>query len=43
LTRDEMITKARELLTFAALNDVDAIVDAILGMANGGPVPDITL
>ena len=43
LTRDEMIHKARELLTFAAVNDVDAIVGGVLGMANGGAVPEITL
>lgn len=43
LTRDEMIAKARELLTFAAVNDVDAIVDGVLGMADGGAVPEIKL
>jgi 2-methylcitrate dehydratase PrpD len=43
LTRDEMIAKARELLSFAAVNDVDAIVDGVLGMAHGGAVPEITL
>jgi len=43
LTRDEMIAKARELLTYAAINDVDALVDGVLGMADGGPVPQITL
>jgi 2-methylcitrate dehydratase PrpD len=43
LTREEMIAKARELLTYAAVNDVDAIVEGVLGMAGGGPVPDIKL
>ena len=43
LTRDEMIAKARELLTYAAINDVDALVDGVLGMADGGPVPQIML
>jgi len=43
LSRDEMIEKARDLLTFAAVNDVDAIIDGVLGMATGGPVPEITL
>lgn len=43
LTRDEMIAKARELLTYAAVNDVDAIVDGVMGMADGGPVPEIAL
>jgi len=43
LTRDEMIAKARELLTYAVVNDVDALVDGVLGMADGGPVPQITL
>ena len=43
LTRDEMIAKARELLSFAAVNDVDAVVDGVLGMASGGGVPDLTV
>lgn len=43
LTRDEMIAKARELLTYAAVNDVDAIVDGVLGMADGGPLPEIAI
>ena len=43
LNRDEMIAKARDLLSFAAVNDVDAVVDGVLGMADGGAVPDFTL
>ena len=43
LNRDEMIAKARELLSFAAINDVDAVVDGVLDMANGGAVPGFSL
>jgi 2-methylcitrate dehydratase PrpD len=43
LTSDEMIYKARELLTYATVNDVDAIVEGVMGMADGGPLPDIML
>ncbi len=43
LDRNEMIAKARDLLTFATINDVDAMVDGVLGMAAGGPVPAIPL
>jgi 2-methylcitrate dehydratase PrpD len=43
LDRNEMIAKARDLLTFATINDVDAVVDGVLGMASGGPVPEISL
>lgn len=43
LTRDEMIAKARELLTYATVNDVDAVVDGVMGMADGGPVPEIAV
>ena len=43
LDRAEMIAKARDLLAFARVNDVNAIVDGVLGMADGGPVPEIAL
>lgn len=43
LDRGEMIAKARDLLSYAAVNDAEAIVDGVLGMAGGGPVPDIGL
>ena len=43
LNRDEMIDKARDLLTFATVNDVDAVIDSVLGMANGGDVPQFSL
>ena len=43
LNRNEMITKARDLLSFAAINDVDAVVEGVLGMADGGEVPDLTV
>lgn len=43
LSRDDMIVKARDLLTFAAVNDVDALVEGVLGMADGGAVPDFAL
>ena len=43
LNRDEMIAKARELLSFAAINDVDAVVDGVLDMANGGALPGFSL
>lgn len=43
LDREEMIAKSRELLTYAAVNDVDALIGGVLGMAGGGEVPEITL
>ncbi|MEX2454521.1 MAG: MmgE/PrpD family protein [Rhodospirillaceae bacterium] len=43
LSRDEMIAKARDLLAWAAVNDIDATVDGILAMARGGPVPEISI
>ena len=43
LDRGEMIAKARDLLTFAAVNDVDALADGVLAMAHGGPVPEFSL
>ena len=43
LDRLEMIAKARDLLKFARANDVDGIVDGVLGMAAGGAVPDLAV
>ena len=43
LDRGAMIDKARDLLTFATVNDVDAVIDSVLGMANGGDVPQFSL
>jgi 2-methylcitrate dehydratase PrpD len=43
LKREEMIDKARELLSFAAVNDVDALVGGVLSMADGGGVPDLSV
>lgn len=39
LTRDEMIVKARELLSFGGVDDVQGVIDAVLAMAEDGPVP----
>ena len=41
LNRAEMIDKARDLLSFAEVNEVEALVDGILSMAIGGSVPDL--
>jgi 2-methylcitrate dehydratase PrpD len=38
LGREEMIVKSRELLSFGGIGDVDGFIDAVLGMADGGPV-----
>ena len=43
LTRDEMIEKAKSLLQFAGVDDVKGLIDAVLDMANDGPVPEIVL
>ena len=43
LNRDEMIVKARELLSFGGVADVDGTVEAVLAMAAGGPVPDLEI
>ncbi len=40
---DEMAEKARELLRFGAVADPEALIDGVLAMASGGPVPDIPL
>ena len=39
LERDDMIVKARELLSFGGAGDGEAIVEAVLAMADDGPVP----
>lgn len=41
LTRDEMIAKARYLLDYAGVENPDALMDAILAMADDGPVPEL--
>ena len=43
LNRDEMIVKARGLLSFGGVADIDATVEAILAMADGGPVPELDI
>ena len=43
LDRDEMVAKSRDLLGFAAVNDVDAVIEGVLGMADGGDIPSIPL
>lgn len=43
LNRDEMIVKARELLSFGGVADIDGTVEGVLGMADGGPVPDLEI
>ena len=43
LSPDEMTAKARDLLTYAAVNDVERVVDGVLGMAHGGAIPEISL
>jgi len=40
LDAGEMVAKARTLLRFGGLDDADALIDGVLGMARGGPVPD---
>lgn len=41
LGRDEMIAKARMLLAHGGVADADALVSGVMGMAAGGPVPDV--
>jgi 2-methylcitrate dehydratase PrpD len=45
LDRDEMIAKARSLLTFAGLGDgeVKTMIDAVLALACDGPLPALPL
>lgn len=43
LSPDEMVSKARDLLAFARVNDTRRIVDGVLGMAHGGDVPGISI
>lgn len=43
LNRDEMIAKARELLTYAEIHDADSVIRPVLAMAEGGPVPEIAI
>ena len=40
---DEMVAKARELLRFASVADPQDVIDGVLGMASGGPVPKIVI
>ena len=44
-TSDLAAFAAQKALDMAGLtaNDVDAIIDGVLGMANGGPVPEIVI
>lgn len=41
LDRDAMIAKARELIRFGGVNDPGKLVDGVLGLADGGAVPDL--
>jgi 2-methylcitrate dehydratase PrpD len=43
LGRDDMIAKSRELLTFGGVADTGRIIDGVLAMANGGPLPELAL
>ena len=40
LSDDEMIEKARDLIRFGGINDPAAIVDSVMGAADGGRFPD---
>ena len=41
LDQAEMAEKARDLLRFGGVADPEAIIEAVLAMAQGGPVPEI--
>ena len=43
LDRDEMAEKARELLRFGGVADLEGTIAAVLGMAGGGPVPALDI
>jgi 2-methylcitrate dehydratase PrpD len=42
LSADDMITKARDLLRYAGVNDSAGVIDGVLGMPDGGSAPDLT-
>ena len=41
LNAPEMASKARELLRFGGVVDPEAVIEGVLAMASGGPVPEI--
>jgi 2-methylcitrate dehydratase PrpD len=41
LSADEMITKARDLMRYAGVNDSARIIDGVLDLANGGKAIDV--
>ena len=42
LSADEMIAKARGLMRHGGVNDPEGLIDGVLGLAEGGRVPDLT-
>jgi len=40
LNENEMISKARDLLAFAEVNDIEAVINSVLSMADGGNLFD---
>ena len=43
LSRDDMVAKAHMLLKHGGVSDAGRLIDGILGMAQGGAVPDLSL
>jgi 2-methylcitrate dehydratase PrpD len=43
LSPDEMVAKARMLLGHGNVRDPDRIIDGVLALASGGPMPDLSL
>ena len=43
LSADEMTDKARDLMAFGGLNDSGSVIEQVLGMAEGGNVPELSL
>ena len=43
LSHDDMVAKAHMLLKHGGVNDAGRLIDGILGMAQGGEVPDLSL
>lgn len=41
--RDELIVKARDLLAYGGVADAEAVIEPILAMAEGGPLPGLPL
>lgn len=41
LSVDEMVAKARALMLYGGVNEPGPVIDAVLALAEGGPVPDL--